>query len=102
MLGRRKHGHIHANFRENGDSRKQLDTRYGHDQFILGTELFSKTKNKGIQLSPAKRKIVQVAADNLQLFSLFGVHHAIHSFLNDLDRGFRPAIDKRSHIKGAA
>ena len=53
MFRRRKHGHIHTDFGDNGNSRKELDTRNGGNELYLGAELIRKRANEGFEIGLA-------------------------------------------------
>ena len=48
MFRRREHGHIHADFGDNGNGRSGLDTRNGRNEINLRSEVFGKRRNKSM------------------------------------------------------
>ncbi len=46
VFRRWEHGHIHADFGDNGNGRRGLDTRNGRNELDLRAEVFGKRRNK--------------------------------------------------------
>ena len=79
VLGGREHGHIHADFRDNADSGKGLNTRHRHNKLELSKLILSNRKDNRFQIGFADFKSIHVRTDNAELFSLFDTHFSVHS-----------------------
>ena len=99
MFRRRKHGHIHANFRDNGNSRRGLDTRNGRNEVNLRTELLGKRRDERIGFSTSFVNGVNVGTDNAEFRHLFETNKSVHSRLDFVNRSFTLRIDKRRDIE---
>lgn len=79
MLQGGKYGHIHANFRNNANSGKELDTRSRHNKIKLRKVLLGNRQNQRIKIEFALFEAVHVGTDDAELFSLLGTHLSVHS-----------------------
>ena len=99
MLCRWKHGHVHTDFRDNGDRGKQLDTRNGQEQFYLWTEWFGQCENDGFEIVLAQRDTVQMGVYYLEFLDLFLAHKTVNGGLYFIRQSFAAFINERCHIK---
>lgn len=79
MLRGRKHGHIHIDFRNEGNSGKRLDTRCRGNEVELGEVFFSSSQDQRFRVGLAKFKATHVGTDNAEFFSLLGAYFSAHS-----------------------
>lgn len=99
MFRRREHGHIHADFGDNGNGRSGLDTRNGRNEINLRSEVFGKRRNKSIDFSTSLVNGVKVGTDNAEFRHLFGTNKSVHSGLDLADWRFAFRIDNRRNVE---
>lgn len=102
MLRGGEHRHIHANFRDDTNCGKGLDTWSRCNNIELGKIFFSGSQNQRLQVEPAQFQGIHVGTNDAELFSLFSTHLPVHSGLDFRYRSFDTFGEIWGHIKGFA
>ena len=102
MLRGGEHRHIHANFRDDANCGKGLDTWSRCNNIELGKIFFSCSQDQRLQIEPTQFQGIHVGTDDAELFSLFSTHLSVYGRLNHFHGGFDVFCEIGCYIKRLA
>lgn len=101
ILGRREHGHINADFRDDGDSRHGIvvESRDGVNQVEGGCERGDEAVNFDFDFRTVLLKFIDMVETLTEFDSLLMGNSAVHSGLDLGDCGFTAPVNERRNVK---